>query len=191
MCAKLLKSNPQNTTKWSGGDTTELFISPQGSSYIKRDFNFRLSTATVEVNESVFTPLAGASRVLMVLEGQMNLEHKNHHKSQLSKFDIDRFDGGWETASVGTCIDFNLMLRNGCKGDVEGVELKANAVQKYEFDERPALFFYLFEGALTIGLNAVDYKLNAGDLLYLDESECFDIQLLAVSDSSLVVVKVI
>jgi environmental stress-induced protein Ves len=52
MCAKLLKSNPQNTAKWSGGETTELFISPEGSSYKKRDFDFRLSTATVEVNQS-------------------------------------------------------------------------------------------------------------------------------------------
>jgi environmental stress-induced protein Ves len=190
MCAKLLKSNPQSTTKWSGGDTTELFISPKGSSYKKQEFNFRISTATVAVEESVFTPLSGISRVLMVLDGQMNLVHKNHHKSQLSQFDVDRFDGGWETASFGTCVDFNLMLRNGFKGDVEGISLEAKSVKEFEFDERPTLFFYLYRGELNIGLDGVINKLNAGDLLCLEESECFDIELVAITNVKLVVVKV-
>lgn len=190
MCAKLLKSNPENTIKWSGGETTELFISPVGSSYADRNFDFRLSTATVEVEESVFTALSGVSRVLMVLEGQMNLTHENEHKAELAKFDVDHFEGGWKTASFGTCTDFNLMLRNDCRGSVEGFDLIADSKIKYDFDERPELFFYAFKGNLIITLNDKPHKLEQGDMLCLEESECFLIELSANEDASLVVVQV-
>ncbi len=53
MCAKIIKSNPKNTSKWSGGDTTELLMYPSESSYKNRDFEYRLSTAKVEVESSV------------------------------------------------------------------------------------------------------------------------------------------
>ena len=35
---------------WSGGQTTQLFL-PEGGSYPDRTFDFRLSTATVEVEK--------------------------------------------------------------------------------------------------------------------------------------------
>ena len=38
------------STKWSGGQTTELLVEPDSSSLAKRDFDFRLSTATVIMN---------------------------------------------------------------------------------------------------------------------------------------------
>ena len=40
---------------WSGGQTTQLFLSPKEGSYPDRTFDFRLSTATVEVEKSDFT----------------------------------------------------------------------------------------------------------------------------------------
>ena len=47
---------------WSGGQTTQLFLSPEGGSYPDRTFDFRLSTATVEVEKSNFTDLTGYHR---------------------------------------------------------------------------------------------------------------------------------
>ena len=38
---------------WSGGQTTQLFLSPEGGSYPDRTFDFRLSTATVEVEKNI------------------------------------------------------------------------------------------------------------------------------------------
>jgi environmental stress-induced protein Ves len=191
MCAKIVKSNPEKTTRWSGGNTTELFIFPTGSSYVERDFGYRLSTATVEVETSVFTPLPNVSRVLMVLDGQMNLEHKNEHKAVLSKFDVDRFDGAWKTSSFGKCVDFNLMLRDGYRGDVQGLDLGLNEQVKFEFDERPSLYFYVYKGEVKITLDEITHNLNKGDLLCLEESECFKIDLFGTLQSSLVVVRVI
>lgn len=64
------------TTKWSGGETTELFIYPENANYKAGNYQFRLSTATVEIEASTFTPLPGVDRTLIVLEGEMQLDHK-------------------------------------------------------------------------------------------------------------------
>ena len=61
------------TSSWSGGKTTELFIYPQNAIYSERDFDFRISTATVEVEESEFTLLPSYHRILFVLEGEVTL----------------------------------------------------------------------------------------------------------------------
>ena len=42
------------TSAWSGGTTTELFLYPEGGSYAARDFLFRISSATVDLEESDF-----------------------------------------------------------------------------------------------------------------------------------------
>lgn len=116
---KILSQQDFKTTKWSGGETTELFIYPEDANFASRDFQFRLSTATVEVEESTFTPLDDVSRTLVLLEGEMKLIHEEHHSKLLLPFDQDSFDGGWNTKSIGKCIDFNLMTKGGCKGSIE------------------------------------------------------------------------
>jgi environmental stress-induced protein Ves len=55
---------------WSGGITTQLAIYPKDANYKKQNFQFRISTATVEIEESVFTKLPGVSRKLMILNGE-------------------------------------------------------------------------------------------------------------------------
>lgn len=56
---------------WDGGKTREIFIYPQESSYEEQNFIFRLSQATIEGEESHFTPLPDYNRTLMVLEGEV------------------------------------------------------------------------------------------------------------------------
>lgn len=51
---ELLHKKDYKTTEWSGGLTTELSIAPEGSVYADRDFMWRLSSATVELEEERF-----------------------------------------------------------------------------------------------------------------------------------------
>ena len=69
----MIHKEEQTTIRWSGGLSTELYIFPEDSEYVERNFKYRLSTATVEIEQSVFTPLPGVDRTLMVLEGEMKL----------------------------------------------------------------------------------------------------------------------
>ena len=123
---KVLKKFDYITTKWSGGDTTQLYIYPESGEYAKRNFMFRLSTATVTSEKSVFTELKGISRKLMVLSGEMKLEHNGRYSKELKEFGQDSFMGEWETVSYGKAVDFNLMTNNLCIGKLEHINILPN-----------------------------------------------------------------
>lgn len=110
---------------WSGGQTNQLYIWPEGSDFKSGDFQFRISTATVEVGESVFTKLQDVDRTLIVLDGQITLDHQDHHQKTLNPFEMDHFSGNWETVSKGYCTDFNLMTKGNATSKVSVINLKA------------------------------------------------------------------
>lgn len=101
------------TTQWSGGTTTQLAIAPEGAVYAERDFLWRVSSATVELDESDFTPLPDYRRFISTVRGDMTLTHNGGAALTLRPGDIHAFDGGDDTHSAGRCTDFNLMLRKG------------------------------------------------------------------------------
>lgn len=122
----IYNSKDFKTKQWSGGVSTELYVYPSNAAYDLRNFNFRISTATVEVEKSNFTSLPSVSRQLMVLSGSVTITHKNHHQVKLNSGDVDIFDGGWETSSVGTCVDFNLMTIGNIKGKLLSLFIAPN-----------------------------------------------------------------
>lgn len=71
------------TTQWSGGATTQLAIAPKGAVYADRDFLWRLSSATVELDESDFTPLPAYDRVISTLRAGMETLTLAAHESAL------------------------------------------------------------------------------------------------------------
>ena len=101
------------TTRWSGGATTELLIRPRGTAYAQRAFLCRISSATVELDESTFTPLPDYDRLIATLEGEIDLIHDGGDSIHLRPYEVHAFDGGSATRSYGRCRDFNLMLRKG------------------------------------------------------------------------------
>lgn len=117
---KLLTQADYVTTSWSGGTTTQLAIAPEGAVYADRDFLWRLSSATVELDHSDFTPLPDYNRFLSVLEGEIQLKIDAQEPAPLVPGQVVAFDGGVPVESWGQCVDFNLMVRKGkAKGSVE------------------------------------------------------------------------
>ena len=119
MQVKMYQKEDYPVSNWSGGKTTQLFIYPENSEYAKRNFLFRISSATVDCERSEFTSLPGVDRVILPLKGSLHLFYEGHGEKVLAPYEQDRFDGGWNTVSVGKATDFNLMLREGTKGEVE------------------------------------------------------------------------
>ena len=105
-----------SVSAWSGGQTKELAIYPRGQKYIDRDFIWRLSSATIETEESDFTRLPDYDRVLMVLDGEVVLEYNGERVAKCGTLEQDSFDGAWKTKSYGRITDFNLMVRKGNAG---------------------------------------------------------------------------
>ena len=62
-------------SKWSGGDTTELYLYPEDGDYKSGNFQLRISSATVEVDRSEFTSLPGVDRYLMIFQGHLDMIH--------------------------------------------------------------------------------------------------------------------
>ena len=76
---QIIRKADIQTSNWSGGTTSELFIFPTTSNYKDLNFGFRLSSATIDVDESEFTPLPNVKRQLMLLDGELELIHEGHH----------------------------------------------------------------------------------------------------------------
>ncbi|RNB91352.1 hypothetical protein EDM56_04735 [Brevibacillus fluminis] len=167
----ICRKQDQPTTQWSGGLTTQLAIFPKDADYSRRDFLWRLSTAKVEAEESVFTHLPGFWRHLMVLEGELLIEHEGHHRIALQPFQQDSFNGGWTTRSKGKVRDFNLMLAVGCRGALTASQIKTGVhLETVGNREHPELrvdeAFYCLDGTITITRDDKhEVKLQEGDLL--------------------------
>ncbi len=115
------------SSNWSGGTTTELYIFPPGSSYKDRTFKWRISSATVDLDHSIFTLLPSIYRYITVLEGNMCLKHNRSELVSLAPFEIHGFKGDWETESFGKIKDFNLMLNEGCTGSLSSFSIDSNS----------------------------------------------------------------
>lgn len=115
----------RKTVQWSGGTSTEIFVFPSDGDFATRNFDFRISTATVEVAESEFTFFEGITRHLMILKGTLELSHIDRYARILEPYDQDTFSGEWPTKSKGKVTDFNLMLKNGYTGGLGHIQLLA------------------------------------------------------------------
>ncbi len=123
MTFEILKPETYKKAQWRGGTTTELYIFPEGSSLQNLDFQFRISTATVEVEESTFTVFQGVSRIILPLKGTMTLVHDNGQPKRLKPFEQDVFSGESLTKCYGKVTDFNLMKRGSEQGTIEIIQL--------------------------------------------------------------------
>jgi environmental stress-induced protein Ves len=169
---KIKRKSEQITSLWSGGKTTQLAIYPEEADYSKRDFKWRISTAEVEVDESLFTHLPGIQRIIMILDGEMSLQHQGKHCMHLSPFEQDQFDGGWTTRSIGKVTDFNLMLAEGCEGDISTIHMNdgthSEVLHNRDSSKRTDAF-YCFKGMSRMNIDEKEtIDLEQGDLITLN-----------------------
>ncbi len=163
-------SNDFKVTAWSGGTTTELMVYPESASFQDRNFEIRLSIATVQVEESIFTSLPNVDRTLLILDGEIELNHEGHHRKVLRKFDFDTFKGDWTTHSKGICVDFNLMTTGDRKGKVKGMIIEKGSTMNLFNGDIGINCIYILKGEAEVSTNEESKKVNAGDLVQIIES---------------------
>ena len=172
---RIVRALEQHTAEWSGGRTTELAIFPPEGRYADRAFRWRLSSATVEAPQSVFTSLPGFQRILMILSGAMLLKHEGQREVALKPFEQDRFDGAWKTMGVGQTVDFNLMMGDGVDGALYWMSLSPGQSEAWECaskqilrKERQVFAAYVFSGEVCITYQANDFMMWEKDFLLIE-----------------------
>lgn len=165
----ILKEEDFKTSQWKGGKTTELFIFPENSKYKEQNFDFRISSARIETENSEFTELTDYLRILMVLNGEIFIKHEDYHSKNLKKFDIDAFHGSWKTTSQGKCTDFNIMTNENYTSSIKHqtllIDKKININKNSDF-----LFLYIYSGNVKINTSNRTLFLNKNNMLVLDKN---------------------
>jgi uncharacterized protein len=176
MKIKKLTSKNFSTSNWSGGTTSQLYISPEDSLFADRKFDFRISSAVVELEESDFTPMTGFSRILMVLEGELEIHHEGHYSKVLKPFEIDEFSGDWKTSSKGRVVDFNLIMGEGICGSMKYISLgnSDEIIRRGKLKFARTLGYYLISGGIQMNLNQEKkYELEKGEMILIEMEDDF------------------
>ena len=81
-----LKSDNYVVSTWSGGTTTQIGIAPQGAIYADRNFMWRVSSATVDLEVSDFTALPDYDRLIATLEGEIDVTHNGGETIEITYY---------------------------------------------------------------------------------------------------------
>ncbi|MGO4269546.1 HutD family protein [Paenibacillus sp. TAF58] len=186
---KVIKKPMQITTAWSGGTTTQLAIYPEHTEYKKRNFLWRISTARIQDEQSLFTCLPEFWRKLMIIEGEVILEYEGSHQVRLKPYEQESFSGGWATRSMGKVTDFNLITAAGCRGELEALLIKKGTSHEIECQKDDVEFslvteaFYCTEGRVNVSINEEQSLwLEKGDFCLLSWRASLDEVSIRISD---------
>ena len=155
---------------WASGTSTEIFVFPADGDFKTRNFLFRISTATVEAEETTFSDFTGLTRILMPLVGNLTLIHEGQYTKELQPFDQDIFDGSWNTRSKGKVTDFNVMFKPPYTASV--LHHKLTTTKEFNSPENKSHhFIYAVDGEYMIN----EHHIATGDLIEIHTTEPFSL----------------
>ena len=189
----IFRKKDLKTSRWSGGTTTQLAIYPYDAEYSKQNFTFRISSALVSDEKSTFTKLPNVSRLLMVLDGELKITHRNKYSKTLKKFDVDKFLGDWDTTSKGKIRDFNLMTTGKTVAELKSMILGKTEERKISlFEIFNIIAYYAYKGDFSIETDNKQSTINEGDIiLFYKENKNEHINITALNDCEIIVSKIL
>lgn len=127
-------NNKKVVSTWKGGKTEELCIVPEDASLQERNFDLRISSATIDLERSEFSDFTGYRRYLMKLEGDIRLLIDD--KSIIIRDDeAFEFMGDEKVISISKepSRDFNVIIKKDKKADISIEENKKLNTNKGEY----------------------------------------------------------
>lgn len=131
----------------------------------------RISIAQVE-SDGPFSELVDTQRLLVPLDGAMELRFPEGRTQRANRFGVLRFDGSPAPHGVlpeGPTRDFNLMLRNGARGDLFARTLVDSMVLPAEPGTR--WLVYLHRGGASVAVDGTTLQLAPDDAALLSFAE--------------------
>ncbi len=160
-------------SSWLGGETFEYAIFPLESSVQAQDFEFRISSATIDLPESNFTKFEKHKRFLMLLEGEMDIVFHKKRSKKLKKYDFVEFLGSWVTHSISKTKvrDFNVIYNSSYELYFSKIKLKKNTILSQESE-----FTFLLNLSEKFEINSI--CVDTFDLLKIENPVIFEDDLL-------------
>jgi environmental stress-induced protein Ves len=127
------------------------------------DWRVRISIAQVE-SDGPFSELPDTQRLLAPLDAPMELRFPDGRTQRAARFGVLRFAGSPAPFGVlpeGATRDFNLMLRDGARGDLFARTLVDSMVLPPEAGAR--WLVYLHRGSVSVSLGTFSLDLAAED----------------------------
>jgi environmental stress-induced protein Ves len=127
-------NNKRIVSTWKGGKTEELCIVPESASLQERNFDIRISSATIDLERSEFSDFTGYRRYLMKLEGDITLLIDD--KTIIIKRDeAFEFMGDEKVISISRepSRDFNVIIKKDKKADISIKENEKLNTNKGEY----------------------------------------------------------
>lgn len=184
MQISILNPTDFKTSTWAGGTTTQLYISPLDSNYLERSFDYRISSARIEIEASNFTSLPAVQRKLMILDGEITIKHQNQYSKKLKAFDQDSFDGSWNTSTIGKCTDFNVMTTGNKQSKLFSEHLSKNEKSTISFEKNwKTLLIFVLNGECEIEKHSVSEE----SLFVITDLSQYNFTIKAIKSSSLIV----
>ncbi|MGL6064009.1 MAG: HutD family protein [Fusobacteriaceae bacterium] len=160
------------SSKWSGGETIQLAISPENLS-VKDDFIWRISSATVEKGDSNFTIFKGYKRFLILLDGELAIKHENKESILLKKLKPYYFSGFLkiESKSEMDISDFNVIWKEEI-GDLN-INLYSGSENKKVFQKK--IFIYCVEDFTKLKVNDLILIAKKDDFIMLEDNKNIEV----------------
>ncbi len=169
---KKISQKEQLVSNWSGGTTKQLFIFPENEVLANKAFDYRISSASIEIESSDFTPFPNHRRILMILKGELEIDHKGHYSKLLQPYQTDTFQGNWETSSNGKVVDFNLIFKPELDGELNVLQIDKNPLQINADTNLQFYGFYILEGSFAFQNDSSENRtVTEGELIILEQIE--------------------
>lgn len=167
---------------WSGGSTTEFFIYPKTSHYQDRNFEIRISSATVDVSPSNFTVLSGYHRLLMPINTSLTLVFDDKNKINIDQMKAVEFEGSLKTVSYGLCTDIGIMLSPKWIGKL--INAESGIIQCV----CGFTCIYALNDNLKIIANKKNHILYTGDIIIFESKIEEEIELIFNKENSAIII---
>lgn len=159
----LTTKNDFIVSQWSGGETTQVFISPLDARYKVGEFDVRISSATILLEYSEFSKLDGYDRKICTLDNPIEIKHNHNASKLLNQFEWHDFSGEDVTESFGKCTDFNVIYKRGLH-----IETYWLAQDKFCLNDDVNYILY-FTKEVMIGLDSQVLTVPENSCLYVEQ----------------------
>ena len=164
---RILKGEDFISSSSSIGETSQMLIFPEGSTYKDLDFKWRISSSILALDETDFSKLEGVNRYVTTLNGNLKLTHDYDTFVEIKPFEIYRYEGGIDTHTYGKVKIFNLMLANNARGELNSINIDDDvdlSIANYS-TEIQVCAFYIYNEIVRFVIEDEEIILNPNELM--------------------------